>query len=132
MTRLVPLFSTRPRMIQAALVVGGPVVFGALCGLLLGTSKAAYLLATLLSIAGGYLAGFEHPGAREGAIRGVIGGSLFGGFILIAHQIDGRDATTSLPHPGILLVAITALFGALLGALGGRARRRVELSAPAA
>jgi hypothetical protein len=114
------------------LVVGGPVIFGAVCGLLLGTSKTAYLLATLLSIAGGYLAGFEHPGTRDGAIRGVVGGTLFGAFILIAHQIDGRDATTSLPHPGIVLVVITALFGALLGALGGRARQRAEPAAPAA
>jgi hypothetical protein len=112
-------------------VIGGPIVFGALCGLLLGVSKSAYLVATVLSIAGGFLAGFEHPGAREGAIRGVIGGSLFGSFILIAHKIDGHKATTAMPHPEILLVAITASFGALLGALGGRTRGRVESSAPA-
>jgi hypothetical protein len=112
-------------------VVGGPVVAGVLCGVLLGTSKTAYLIATVLTIAGGYLAGFEHPGAREGAIRGVVGGTLFGGFILIAHQIDGRDATADLPHPGILLVVITLAFGAALGALGGRARARAELESPA-
>jgi hypothetical protein len=114
------------------LVIGGPVLFGSLCGVLLGASKSAYLIAAVLSIAGGFLAGFEHPGAREGAIRGVIGGSLFGAFILIAHAIDGKEATTSLPDPEIVLTAVTAAFGALLGALGGRARRRVELKAPAA
>jgi hypothetical protein len=119
-------------MMQAGLVIGGPIVFGSLCGVLLGASKSAYLVATVLSIAGGFLAGFEHPDSREGAIRGVIGGSLFGASILIAHAIDGEEATTSLPHPEIVLVVITAAFGTLLGALGGRARRRVELKAPAA
>jgi hypothetical protein len=128
---LIPLFSTRPRLIQAGLVIGGPIVFGALCGVLLNASKSAYLVATVLSIAGGFLAGFEHPGAREGAIRGVIGGSLFGAFILIAHTIDGREATTSLPHPEIALVVIAATFGSLLGALGGYARGRVEPLTPA-
>jgi hypothetical protein len=130
-TRSVPLLSSRPRLIQAGLVIGGPVVFGALCGLLLGASKSAYLVATVLSIAGGFLAGFEHPSAREGAIRGAVGGSLFGSFILIAHRFDGHEATTALPHPEILLVAITMSFGALLGALGGHTRRRVESRAPA-
>lgn len=107
-------------------MVGGPVVFGAICGVLLASSEGAYLVATVLSIAGGFLAGFEHPGGREGAVRGVIGGTLFGGFILIAHAIDGRDAAASLPHPAIVLVVVTAFFGTLLGALGGRQRRRVE------
>jgi hypothetical protein len=130
-TRAVPLFSSRPRLIQAGLVIGGPVVFGALCGLLLGASKAAYLVATVLSIAGGFFAGFEHRSAREGAIRGAVGGSLFGSFIPIAHQIDGHRATAALPHPEILLVAITLAFGALLGAFGGHTRRRTESCAPA-
>jgi CBS-domain-containing membrane protein len=128
---LIPLLSTRPRLAQAALVIGGPVLFGALCGFLLGASKSAYLLASVLSIAGGFLAGFEHPGAGEGALRGLIGGTLFGSFILIAHEIDGRAATSDLPHPGILLVAVTLCFGALLGALGGMMRRRAEPAAPA-
>jgi len=107
-------------------VIGGPIVFGAICGVLLATSELAYLIATALSVAGGFLAGFEHPSPREGAIRGVIGGTLFGAFILIAHAIDGREAAADLPHPAIVLVAITAAFGSLLGALGGYARERVE------
>jgi hypothetical protein len=105
-------------------VVGGPVVFGALCGVLLGVSEVAYLVAIVLSLAGGFLAGFEHAGAREGVIRGLIGGTLFGASILIAHQLEGSEATASLPHPGIALVVFTAAFGAALGALGGYARGR--------
>lgn len=124
MNRSVPLLSTRPRLAQAGLVAGGPIVFGAICGLLLGVSKSVYLIAILLSIAGGFLAGFEHPRAGEGALRGVIGGTLFGAFILIAHEIDGHKATTSLPRPAIVLEVITAAFGTLLGACGGYVRRR--------
>ena len=111
-------------------MVGGPVIFGALCGVLLATSETAYLIATVLSILGGFLAGFEHAGSREGAIRGAIGGTLFGSFILIAHAIDGRDATADLPHPQILLVVATLVFGVLLGALGGWARSRTERAQP--
>jgi hypothetical protein len=114
------------------LVLGGPIVFGLLCGFLLGHSKAAYLLASLLSIPGGFFAGFEHAGAGEGADRGLIGGVLFGEFILLGHMIDGSAATASLPHPQGVLVVFTAIFGTLLGTFGGYMRSRVERHAAAA
>jgi hypothetical protein len=129
MQRLIPLLSDRHPVIQAFLVVGGPVIFGILCGLLLEHSSAAYIIASVLSIAGGFLAGFEHAGWRGGALRGVIGGTLFGSSILIGHAIDGGEATVKLPDPEVLLVVLTALFGTILGSLGGRARGRVETSA---
>ncbi len=110
------------------MVIGGPVLFGALCGVLLGVSEAAYLIATVLSILGGFFAGFEHAGAKGGAIRGVIGGTLFGSFILIGHAIHDHDAKADLPDPELLLIVATAVFGSILGALGGRTRGRVEAS----
>jgi hypothetical protein len=112
-------------------VIGGPVVLGVICGILLGTSKSAYLVLSLLTIAGGFLAGFEHAGGGEGALRGLCGGTLFGGFILIAHEIDGREATADLPHPAIVLVLVTAVIGTLLGAWGGYMRARFEARATA-
>lgn len=108
----------------------GPVLFGLLCGFLLGHSEIAYLLASLLSIPGGFLAGFEHAGAGDGADRGLIGGALFGEFILLGHQIDGSAATASLPDPAGVLVVFTALIGTLLGAFGGYVRGLAEASAP--
>lgn len=126
MQRLIPLLSDRHPVIQGFLVVGGPVIFGVLCGILLGHSSAAYVIATVLSIAGGFFAGFEHAGARGGAVRGVVGGTLFGVSILLGHAIDGAHETVKLPDPHVLLVVLTALFGTILGALGGRARGRVE------
>ncbi len=126
MRRLIPLLSDRHPVIQGFLVVGGPVIFGVLCGILLGHSSAAYVIASVLSIAGGFLAGFEHAGWRGGAVRGVVGGTLFGASILLGHAIDGAHETVKLPDPHALLVVVTAFFGTLLGSLGGRARGRVE------
>ncbi|HEX8066734.1 MAG TPA: hypothetical protein VF520_09435 [Thermoleophilaceae bacterium] len=107
-----------------------PAAFGAVCGWLLGVDKTAYLVLSILAIAGGYGAGLEHDGAREGAIRGVVGGALFGSFILILHQATGEEAKADLPDPEILLVALTTAFGAGLGALGGRARHQREEAGP--
>ena len=41
--------------------------------------------------------------ARGGALRGLAGGLLFGGFILIAYRVSGAEAEAELPHPEILL-----------------------------
>jgi Na+/H+ antiporter NhaA len=121
-----PLLSTQPRAAQIFSAVVLPIAAGALCGVLLGVNEAAYLIVSLITIAGGFSAGYEHMGAGAGARRGVFGGTLFGSCILIAHEIHGHAAKADLPHPGILLVLITATLGAILGALGGRLRARRE------
>lgn len=131
MRRAIPLFETRPALGQALVVFVGPILVGLLCGFLLGHSKVAYLLVSLLTIPGAFLAGFEHAGPSDGADRGLIGGALFGEFILLGHQIDGSAATASLPHPAGVLVVFTALIGTLLGAFGGAMRARAEALAAA-
>jgi hypothetical protein len=116
-----------------ALVV--PSVFGVVTGIFLGVSEVIYLLLSILGIAGGYMAGKEHVGASEGALRGFTGGILFGTFILAAHAATGLERKAHLPEPEILLVLITTVFGIGLGALGGRARAKSEsraATAPAA
>jgi len=124
MEERVPLLESRPRAAQAALVIGGPAIVGVVCGLLLGISEAAYLLISVLALAGAWLAGYEHAGPREGAIRGLVGGTLFGAFVLIAHEIEGSEAKADLPHPAILLIVLTAVISVVFGALGGRSRAR--------
>jgi len=111
------------------LVLGGPIIFGLICGFLLGISESAYLIASVLAILGGFFAGYEHEGGRDGALRGVIGGTLFGSFILIGHEIHGHEAKADLPDPSVLLIVITAVFGSVLGAIGGRVRSRAEAAA---
>jgi hypothetical protein len=126
LTPLIPLLSDRHPVIRAGLVVGGPAITGFICGVLLDLSSAAYVIASVAMIAAGFLVGFEHAGWRGGAIRGIAGGALFGAFILIGHAVHGGDATVKLPDPHALLVVLTAFFGTILGALGGRARGRLE------
>lgn len=124
------LLRQRPIGLQVVLAGLLPAVFGGVCGLLLGINETAYLVLALLAIGGGYFAGMEHHGPAEGAVRGVVGGTLFGSFILLVHEATGEEATAELPHPQILLVAITAAFGTFLGAMGGRRRLLREERGP--
>lgn len=126
------LLRARPIGLQVVLAGVVPATFGAICGWLLGVNEIAYLVLSILAIAGGYAAGLEHNGAGEGAIRGVVGGSLFGGFILIVHNLTGEEPKAELPHPEGLLLVITVGFGVLLGVLGGRRRKKHEEEGPKA
>ena len=78
----------------------------------------------MLGVLGCIGAGFDHLGAAAGARRGLVAGSIFGGAILIAHQIHGADAKADLPKPAILLIVITTVLGVGFGALGGWLRER--------
>ena len=127
--KLAPLLSEHPPALRFVLVGVVPALFGAICGWLLGVNEVAYLVLSILAILGGYGAGLDHLGAREGAVRGFVGGALFGSFILIVHELTGEEAEAHLPEPAILLVVITTVLGVLLGALGGRHRARVEARA---
>ncbi len=121
---LPPLLSSRPPAQQIVVANVVPAVYGLITGVLLGVSEPVYLVLSLLGILGGYVAGLEHRTPGDGATRGVIGGLLFGSFILFGHEISGMEAEAHLPEPAILLVAITTIAGSLLGALGGRTRAR--------
>jgi hypothetical protein len=122
-------FRERPVGLQVVLAGVVPALFGAVTGWALGVSEIAYIVLSVLGIGGGYFAGLEHRGPGEGAVRGVVGGALFGGFILIAAELIDKEHKAHLPEPEILLVAITTAFGIGLGALGGRSRRKRELEA---
>jgi hypothetical protein len=128
--RLPPLLHEHPRSIQVLLAIVLPAVYGALTGYVLGVSGATYLVLSVLGVLGGIGAGFDHVGAAAGARRGLVAGLIFGGSILIAHEIHGADAKADLPDPAILLILITTILGVGFGALGGwlreRATRRVE------
>jgi hypothetical protein len=129
------LLESHPPKLQLILAIVVPAVFGLITGIFLGVSEIVYLVLSILGIGGGFLAGKEHVGAEEGAIRGFTGGILFGTFILAADAITGMERQAHLPHPDILLVVITTVAGIGLGALGGRSRAKAEqrpVEAPAA
>ena len=124
------LLRSRPVGLQVVLAGVIPALLGVLVGWVLGINEIAYIVLSLLAIGGGYGAGLEHDGAGEGAIRGAIGGTLFGTFILLTHEAIGAEPEAHLPHPEVLLVAITGGAGILLGTLGGRRRHKHEVEGP--
>jgi apolipoprotein N-acyltransferase len=117
------LFRDRPRHMQV--LAGGivPAALGAVAGILLGISAGAYWAISLLAAVGGFLAGFEHRDGWGGADRGLIGGAIYGLFILLAHWAAGTHAKVSLGSFPPLLILITAIIAILLGAVGGRLAR---------
>ncbi len=125
----ITLLRERSHGLEMILVVVVPVIFGAITGIMLGISEPVYVVLSLLGIAGGLLAGMEHEGAIEGFYRGLLGGLLFGLSILTAHGLADDEPEAHLPDPEVLLIVITAVAGAILGALGGRLRERGERKA---
>ena len=122
--KLPPLFSEMPRTAQITL--GGiiPAAYGAVTGYFLGENEAVYLVLSVIGIVGGIGAGFDHVGAKAGAKRGVVAGSLFGGFILIVYELRGEPAKADLPEPAILLIVLTTVLAVGFAALGGWLRQR--------
>ena len=121
-----PLLLDRPFAAQFVLAIVIPALYGLLTGFLLGVNEGAYLILSILGILGGLVAGYDHLGADEGFVRGICGGLLFGTFILVGHSIFGMEAKAKIPDPHGVLVGITTLFGAILGAIGGALRGRRE------
>ena len=120
------LFRDRPRPVQIVLGGAVPLVFGAVVGIFLGISAGVYWALAVLAGLGAVLAGFEHRDGWGGADRGLVGGALFGLGVLLAHAIAGTHAKVSLGGFPPLLIVIDAIFGMLLGALGGRIARAMR------
>ena len=113
-----------PARVALGLLV--PSAYGFVTGVALDKSRVVYIVLLVLAAIGGVLAGFEMYGSGQGAVRGVVGGALFGAFILIAHSAVSGDASVKLPDPAIIYLAFTIIPGAALGAWGGRLRLEYE------
>jgi hypothetical protein len=120
----VPLFDQRSREVQVITAIVVPAVFGAVAGIALGISAGLYWGIQIVALIGAFLAGLEHRDGREGARRGLVGGALYGTFLLIAHALSGADQHVKLPDFAPILVVFTVLFGVLGSGLGGRMRGR--------
>lgn len=125
------LFRDRSRPVQ--ILLGGliPAALGALAGVLLGVSATAYWALGGVAAIGGFLSGFEHQDGWGGADRGLVAGFIYGVALLVAHAIAGTDAKVSLGKFPPLLAVITAIFGMLLTAAGGRLARMLRERAAA-
>jgi hypothetical protein len=129
---LPPAFLERPFAVQLVGAIVVPLIFGLLAGFVLGWSEVLYLLMVgPIGIVGGFLGGIEHRGFEEGFLRGLVGGLVFGSFILLGHKIAGTDPKADLPDPQVGLAILTTVVGGVLGGLGGRYRARREGVEPA-
>jgi 4-hydroxybenzoate polyprenyltransferase len=118
--------SEHPPVLQVVLMVVVPAIYGALTGIFLGISEPVYLVLSIAGIVGAVGAGYDHLGARAGALRGLLAGAVFGLSILIAHELSGQEAEAHLPDPAILLLVITVVPGVLFAAIGGKLRLRTH------
>ena len=100
-----------------------PALIGALAGVLLGVSAAAYWAIGIVAATGAFLAGFEHRDGWGGADRGFFGGLIYGIALLLAHAAAGTEAKVSLGSFPPFLVVITAIAGMFISAAGGRLAR---------
>jgi hypothetical protein len=121
----VPLFRDRPLAVQILTGLVVPAAFGAIVGIVLGISSGLYWGLQLVALVGGVLGGLEHRDGWEGADRGLVGGAMFGTFLLVAHAIAGTHAHVKLPGFEPFLAVVTAIVGMFAGALGGFLRRRL-------
>ena len=119
-----PLLRDRPVAVQILLAVVLPIAAGALCGFELAHSKAAFQILMLVAGIGGVGGGFEHPSARSGALRGLVGGVLFTTALVLVFEMRGLPALTPLPAALPITAIGYAAGGPLLGALGGWLRAR--------
>ncbi len=98
--KLPPPFDERPFWLQITGGIVVPLVFGLLCGFVLGWNEILYyVLVGPIAIAGGFLGGIEHRSTDEGAVRGLIGGLVFGSFILLGHEIANNEPKAHLSRP---------------------------------
>jgi hypothetical protein len=129
---LPPAFEDRPFWLQLVGLVVVPMIFGVLSGFALGWSEVLYLVMVgPIALIGGFLGGIEHRGFEDGFVRGLLGGLVYGSFILLGHKIAGTDPKAELPDPQVGLVILTTVVGGILGGFGGRFRARREGVEPA-
>ena len=121
-----PLLLNRPVAARVTLALVVPAGYGFLTGIALDKSKGLYIVLILLAAIGGVLGGFEMYGPRQGAVRGLVGGTIFGAFILIGHGVVSGRAKVKLPDPEVLYLLFTIIPGILLGAWGGQIRQNLE------
>lgn len=116
------LLRERPVPLQVVLAIVIPAAYGALCGWILGVNEIAYVVLSLLALIGIYVAGQEHRGAGEAALRGAVAGLFFGGALLLVHEATGKEPKAQVPDPKIIILGIAVVASVIAAALGGRRR----------
>ncbi len=112
--------------------VGGAVVTGVVCGILLGVTWWAYLIAVVMTFVGGAPAGTQHHTLGGAALRGFTGGAVWAGTVLLVSAASRLTPTVAFPDPsiafllwGIIPATIVAM---ITWAIAHRVRTRRRLS----
>ena len=64
-----------------------------------GTRCSTWSWSGPIALLGGFLGGIEHSGWEDGFVRGLLGGLVFGSFILLGHKIAGTEPEGRAPRP---------------------------------
>jgi hypothetical protein len=133
----------RPRQVWE--LAGGPVVAGLVCGLALHVNTWAYVVGVVLVVAGGRGVGTQHRTLAAAAARGLWGGTLWAGALLVTHAVIATTTTSTasvaLPQPETTFLLWSAIPSGVIAVVSftvarrahGRTRRlRVDELAPCA
>jgi hypothetical protein len=123
------LFVDRSRPRQAWEAVGGAVVTGIICGVLLGVAWWAYLIAVVATFVLGAPNGAQHRTLGGALLRGAVGGGVWAGVVLAVSVLTTLTPTVALPEPHIsffLWGIIPSFVAAGIAWVVTRSRRRVN------
>jgi hypothetical protein len=124
-----PLLRDRPLALQFILAGVLPVLFGVVCGVLLGASGLWFQIVITAGALGGMNAGYEHATLRGGFWRGISGGAVFACALYVTHAVRGVPALATLPLPLPAMAVFYAVMGTPFGVLGAWLRSRRERAA---
>ena len=122
-----PLLRERRLAVQVVLAGVLPILFGVLCGVLLGTSGLWFDAVTTAGAFGGVNAGYEHDDWRGGFWRGITGGALFAISLVVTHEARGAQQRAHLPASLPLMAVFYAVMGIPFGLLGAWLRGRRDI-----
>jgi hypothetical protein len=115
---------SRPRQLWES--VGGAVVTGVVCGLLLGVAWWAYVIGVIVSFVGGAPSGSQHRTLPGALARGLIGGAVWAACVYATSDAIGATPKVALPDSMLAFLPwgfIPAVLVATVSWFIGRRRR---------
>ena len=114
----------RPRQFWES--VGGAVVSGVVCGLLLGVAWWAYVIGVIVSFVGGAPSGSQHRTLPGALARGFVAGSIWAACVYATSDAIGATPKVAMPDSMLAFLPwgfIPAVLVAIVSWFIGRRRR---------
>lgn len=119
------LFKTRSLGFKIFALVIAPLMYGAITGIALGASAAAYWVLIAIGVVAAISSGYEHDEPLAAMCRGSLSAALFTGGLLGILWITGSTPRVVLPPPSVFL-PMNCIAGAVICAAGAWRRHRAE------